>query len=107
PLTDQSRLVQNLALSYTSPGGWTETSAFFNKFGRRLTDVGVYGQPDVYEEGRVTLDASITQRLTRSLKLKFVGKNLTNTTQLKTQGGKIREEFTTGTAFAIALGFGE
>ena len=107
PLTDQSRLVQNMALSYTSPGGWTETSAFFNKFGRRLTDVGVYGQPDVYEEGRVTLDASITQRLTRSLKLKFVGKNLTNTTQLKTQGGKIREEFTTGTAFAIALGFGE
>lgn len=107
PLTDQSQLVQNLGLFYTSRSNWTEASFFFNKFGRRLTDVGIYGQPDVYEEGRVTLDAALTQRLTRSLKLKVVGKNLTNTRQLKTQGAKVREDFTTGSSFTVALGFGE
>jgi len=107
PLTDQSQLVQNFALFYTSPSSRTETSLFFNKFGRRLTDVGVYGQPDVYEEGRVTFDAALTQRLSRSLKLRFVGKNVTNARQLKTQGGKVREDFTTGSSFTIALGFGD
>ncbi|MDZ4805256.1 MAG: TonB-dependent receptor [Candidatus Eisenbacteria bacterium] len=107
PLTDQSRLVQNLALFYTSRSSRTEASFFFNKFGRRLTDVGVYGQPDVYEEGRVTLDASLSQRLGRALKLKIVGKNITNTPQRKTQGGKVREDFTTGSSFGISLGFGD
>ncbi|HEX7878628.1 MAG TPA: TonB-dependent receptor [Candidatus Eisenbacteria bacterium] len=105
PLTDQSGVVGNLALFYTGPR--SEASVYFNHFGRRLTDVGVYGQPDVYEEGRLAIDAAFSQRLGRSLKLKLVAKNVTNSTQLKTQGGRVREEFATGAGYGLSLSFGD
>jgi hypothetical protein len=107
PLVDQSEFVANAALFYTSPGRSTELSLYYNDFGRRLTDVGVYGQPDIYEEGRKTLDVAVTQRISSRFKLKAVGKNLTDAAVEKTQAGKLRERYRVGSSFGLSLTMGD
>lgn len=107
PLADQSPWVGNAALFYTSPGSWTELSLYYNAFGRRLTDVGIYGAPDIYEQARRSVDMAWTQRLSRGLKLKFTGKNLTDTPVRKKQGDAFREDYRTGSAFSLSFTVGD
>lgn len=103
PLEGQSPYVANFGLYYTSPAGRTELSFYYNSFGRRLTGVGIYGQPDIYERARTTLDLVATHKLTPGLRLKLAGKNLSNAKRIIDQGGLIRESAQSGSTFSISL----
>jgi hypothetical protein len=106
PLEGQSPYVFNLALFYTSKGGGTELSAFYNWYGRRLQGVGIQGQPDIYEREQKTLDLVAARKLSRKLKLKLAAKNLTGEQPTVEQGGRIRERYEPGVSWSMGLSIG-
>ena len=107
PMADQSPWVGNVALFYASPDARTELSVYYNAFGRRLTDVGIYGAPDIYEQSRATIDLAWTQRVARSVKLKLAGRNLSDQPVRKKQGEAVRESYRTGASWSLALSVGD
>ncbi len=56
PLEGQSPYVANLQLGYSSPEGTHETALSFNISGKRIVQVGIDTQPDVYEQPAPSLD---------------------------------------------------
>jgi TonB-dependent receptor len=106
PLEGQSPYVLNLALYYASRSGGTEVSAFYNRYGRRLSGVGIQGQPDVFDRPQASLDLTATRRLAGSMKLKMAVKNLTNEDQVVEQGDRIRELYRSGVSWAMGLSLG-
>ncbi|GIX38928.1 MAG: hypothetical protein KatS3mg127_2167 [Silanimonas sp.] len=56
PLEGQSPYVVNLQLGYSSPTGTHETALSFNISGKRIVQVGIDTQPDVYEQPAPSLD---------------------------------------------------
>ncbi len=106
PLEGQSKYVTNIGLFYTSPQGGMELSLFANSYGRRLTGVGVQGQPDVFERSRTTMDATAGWRISRTFKLKWSGKNLTDAPVVVEQGHSIREKRNPGASYSLGLTVG-
>ena len=75
PLQGQSSYVLNTGLFYSTAEGGTTASLLYNISGRRLSGVGVYGLPDIYEEPRSVIDMTIAHNL-RGAKLKLSLENL-------------------------------
>lgn len=71
PLFGQSPYVVNLGLSYFHPRTGTGATLLFNRFGRRLDALGTTGIPDIYEESRSQVDATVEQPLGRGLAVKL------------------------------------
>lgn len=87
PMQGQSDYIANLTLQYTDSVGGLSASLVGNAFGDRIvrygtTIEGTGGRlvqiPHVYEKGRLTLDAKLTQRVGRRTTLSLSGRNLTN-----------------------------
>ncbi|MCK6545477.1 TonB-dependent receptor [Myxococcota bacterium] len=78
-LTSESRALQgqspyavNAQLGYDDPDAGSSVTVLFNVFGPRISDVGVLGVPDVFEQPQPALDVVVKQKLERfdlSLKL--------------------------------------
>jgi TonB-dependent receptor len=58
PLVGQAPYVVNAGLNYAGPSG-IEAGVFFNRFGERIDAAGGAGVPDIYEQPRNVLDASL------------------------------------------------
>lgn len=58
PLEGQASYVLNMGLNYADPAGF-QAGVFLNRFGARLTAAGGLGIPDIYEQPRNALDASV------------------------------------------------
>lgn len=58
PLEGQAPYVLNAGINYGNPSGF-EAGVFLNRFGARLTAAGGLGLPDIYEQPRNALDATI------------------------------------------------
>jgi hypothetical protein len=50
PMQGQSPFVANLQLGYRKPDNSLEATLLYNVFGRRISQVGVFGAPDIYEQ---------------------------------------------------------
>jgi outer membrane receptor protein involved in Fe transport len=109
PLVGQSRYIINAIAEWAKPS-WRSNARFYvNSVSRRLTDVGTFGLPDVYQERMVLLDAVYELSLTESRRwtLRFSAENLSNNEYRSTQadflvrGFKIGRTFTVGTSFSI------
>lgn len=105
PLEGQSPYVGNLGLFYTTPGG-TELSFFYNTYGRRLTGVGIYGQPDIYERPQSTFDVTAARRFGDGLKVKLSAKNITNSAKVTEQGERVRDSSESGSQYSLSVTFG-
>lgn len=76
PLEGQAPYVLNLGLSYATWNRW-EAGLFLNRFGERLTAAGGSGLPDIYEQPRNALDATLTFPLFRQgVQVKIKATNL-------------------------------
>ena len=62
-------------------------SLVYHITGDKIREVGILGQPDVYDEAYGELDFTYTRFLTDNLTLNFKGKNLLNRMRETTQGG--------------------
>ncbi len=106
PLLGQSRYIVNSIVEWTRPK-WRSTARFdANYVSRRLSDVGTFGLPDIYQEGNTFLDFSYQYSITENggWALKFTGENLANNHYHWTQGGILQRSYRLGRTFSIGLG---
>jgi len=102
PLAGTSRHLFN-AFAEAFTGG-TSVRVLFNAFSQRIADVGSLGLPDIYEEGRPTVDVVFTQRFER-FNVRFTVDNITNQTVRYVQSDEIQREYTYGRMFMFSFGF--
>jgi len=102
PLAGTSRHLAN-AFAEAFTGG-TSVRVLVNAFSERIADVGSLGLPDIYEEGRPTIDVVFTQRFDE-FNVRFTVDNITNQTVRYTQSSEIQREYTYGRMFMFSVGF--
>ncbi len=103
PLAGQSSNLFN-AFAEIAAGPAT-VRLLYNFFGDRISDVGSVGLPDIYEEGRGTLDMVVSARLGRRLSLRVSADNLTDADYELTQGGLPQRTYRLGRTFTVNFGF--
>lgn len=105
----QSPYTINLGLFYDNYELGTSVNLLYNKFGRRISEVGNNGFNDIYEDGNDVIDFSVSKRLFERFEVKFTVKDLLNQEKLYTQEitgiEKIVRKYESGTRFALTLGY--
>lgn len=104
-LQGQSPYVANLMLGYDNLDMGTEVNLSYNVFGRRISEVGIAGTPDIYEEPVNRVDAVISQEITPTVKLKFAAKNLLDPEVEYTQGDLVQRHYKLGRSFSIGASY--
>ena len=82
-LAGQSKNLFNMTFEGTAKG--FAARILFNYAGDRISDVGADGAPDIFEEGRGSLDFVLSQRI-KGLNVRLTMENLTDSEFLFTQG---------------------
>jgi len=107
PLQGQSDFVVNSILSYQNSEIGLNTSMAYNRFGKRLTNVGLGGTPNIFEQGRNDLFLSISKNIMSTYKIKLSISNLLddNFKTIQTfKGGTFTDsEFKLGRTFKLAF----
>lgn len=76
----------------------------FNSFSNRISDVGSFGLPDIFEEGRSTIDAAVSKTIGR-VRLRLSAENLTDAEIRFMQGPtNAHRVFTLGRSYALQVG---
>jgi hypothetical protein len=77
-----------------------------NYVSRRLSDVGTFGLPDIYQEGNTFLDLSYQYSITENgnWTLKFTGENLADNHYRWRQGDILQRSYRIGRTFSIGMG---
>ncbi len=101
-LLGQAPYVLNLGLTYDAPNEASAT-VLLNSVGRRITEVGLGGLPDAYEQPRTALDFALEYPLFRNAALRFEGENLLDAGTEIRQGELTRVRYKTGRS--LSLGF--
>jgi hypothetical protein len=99
----QSPYLINAILFFEPFDAKTQMSLLYNKYGRRISKVGVDNFPDVFEQGRESLEFSWTQTLATGLKAKFTARNLTSAEKVETQGGLIVKRVETPASYSLGV----
>jgi hypothetical protein len=105
PLAGQSPYIFNFAVDYLNEKSRTKARLLYNVFGARISQVGQLGLPDVYEQPRHQIDATITQGIGANLDLKLSVENLLNTPVRFTMGDSgdaIVNRYRVGTSFWLS-----
>lgn len=105
PLQGQSPYVANMMISYENIESGTDASLSWNVFGERISEVGIAGTPDIYEEPVNRLDMVIAQRLTSTIKIKLSCKNLLDPEIQFTQGDKIQRSYKSGRSYSLGASY--
>jgi outer membrane receptor protein involved in Fe transport len=108
PLEGQAPYVLNLGLNYVNLGGW-EAGVFFNRFGERMSAAGGSGLPDIYEQPRNALDASLSFPLPQGVRVKLKGTNLLDAEYRFQQSDngitRIQRLYSTGRTISVGLSY--
>ena len=100
PLAGQSPYVVNLALDWEHPGTKFRARILYNVYGARISQVGQNGLPDVFEQPRHLVDASVGQGFGEHVELKLSLENLFNAPVRFSQGDSgifLTSRYLTGT----------
>lgn len=103
PLQGQSPYVANVQLGYRSEDGRLETTLLYNVFGERISQAGVQGIPDVYEQPFHQLDLVFSWAFAERWKMKAQGRNLLNPEVEYTQGDLPTLAYRRGREFGVSL----
>ena len=78
PLQGQCPYIVNISVGFEDPNWGISSAVAYNIFGRRLSEVGNHGVPDVYEQPRGQLDATFSRTVANHFKFSVSAKNLLN-----------------------------
>jgi len=103
PLQGQSPYVANLQLSWQPEDGESEATLLYTIAGRRISEVGVRGIPDVYEEPAGQLDFVFARNLWTDWKIKVRLRNLLDPPVEFTVGDEFRRAYSRGREVNVSL----
>lgn len=103
PLQGQSEYIANFQLGYENLDRDTSATLVFNTAGERISQVGITGLPDVYEQPFNQLDFILSQGFRDRWTFKLRAKNLLDESVEFTQGDEIVREYKKG--IELSLGF--
>jgi outer membrane receptor protein involved in Fe transport len=107
PLLGQSRYIFNAIGEWNRPSLRSSARFYANYVSRRITDVGTFGLPDIYQEGNVFLDFnySYTFREKSRWSMKFNAENLGDNKYRWTQGTFNQRQYQLGRTFTVGVGY--
>lgn len=103
PLQGQSPYVVNAQLGYDNVDIGLNATLLYNVSGPRISDVGLSGQPDIYEQQFHQLDLVIKQKLKKDFQIGFKAKNLIDLPVEFSQGDHVTETYKKGREFSLSL----
>ncbi|MEJ7597257.1 MAG: TonB-dependent receptor [Kofleriaceae bacterium] len=102
PLYGQSPFLVNANLGFTDPR-YLDINLLYNVVGRRISDVGIEGLPDTYEQPLHRVDLVAARKLRADLRLKLSVSNLLNQRVLLQQDSITVNSYAPGVSFALGL----
>lgn len=103
-LQGQSPYVINLTLGYDNADKGWQGNMLYNVFGKRISEVGAQGLPDVYEQPRHQLDFNVKKKHGK-FTYKFSAKNLLDSKVLYKQDTGVFREHRAGRSFSLGLSY--
>jgi outer membrane receptor protein involved in Fe transport len=106
-LLGQSRYIFNAIFQWTKPKLRSDAKFYANYVGRRVSDVGTFGVPDIYQEGNTFLDFVYRYSFDEKGKwnLRFEAENLANNEYRWTQGDFLQRSFRLGRTFQVGISY--
>jgi outer membrane receptor protein involved in Fe transport len=107
PLLGQSRYIANGIVEWRRPK-WRSDAKFFTNFvSRRISDVGSFKLPDIYQEGNTFLDFAYQYTVDEKGKwnIRFEGENLGDNDYRWTQGPFVQRDYHLGRTFQIGVSY--
>ena len=107
PLVGQSRFIANFAAEWVKPSLRSQARFLVNSVSSRITDVGTFGLPDIYQAGNTTLDFVYQFQIRGDGKwnLRLTGENLANSQNKWTQGSFVQRSYRPGRTFSVGTSF--
>ena len=107
PLVGQSRYIFNIIAEWRRPQLRSNARFYVNTVSRRITDVGTFRLPDIYQERNVLLDFVYELNVNESgkWKVRFSGENLSDNTYRQTQSTFVVRELKIGRTFSIGTSY--
>jgi len=107
PLLGQSRYIANGILEWRRPKWRSDAKFFANYVSRRISDVGSFKLPDIYQEGNTFLDFAYQYSMDEKGKwnIRFEGENLGDNDYRWTQGPFVQRDYHLGRTFQIGLNY--
>lgn len=103
PMQGQSPYIVNTQFGYLNEDRGIEATLLFNRSGRRISQVGVQGQPDVYEEAFDALDFQFRRSFANDWRWTLRLRNLLDPKVDYTQGGFSTREYRRGREVLFSL----
>lgn len=103
-LQGQSPYAVNASLGYDRPDHGFQANVLYNVFGRRISEVGAQGLPDVFEQPRHQLDFNIKKKFAQ-FTLKASAKNLLDSEIQFKQRERIFREYKAGRSFSLGISY--
>jgi outer membrane receptor protein involved in Fe transport len=107
PLLGQSRYIMNAIVDWARPA-WRSNAKFSaNSVSRRISDVGTFSVPDIYQERNTFLDFTYQFTFDEQGRyaLRFNAENLLDNTYRWTQGPFLQRRFQVGRTFSVGFGY--
>ena len=101
-MAGQSPYVVNVNVGYAR-ADVGELTVLYNVIGARITDVGIEGLPDTYEQPLHRLDLVASRQLAHGLRLKLTAANLLDQRVRLEQGGVLVSAYDPGVTFGLGL----
>jgi outer membrane receptor protein involved in Fe transport len=107
PLVGQSRFIYNIIADWTKPQLRSSARFFVNSVSRRITDVGTFQLPDVYQERNTFLDFVYQFNIRENGKwtMRFSAENLSDNRYRYTQADFLVRDFRIGRTFTIGTSY--
>ncbi len=105
PLQGQCPYIVNVSVGYDDPNWGISSALAYNIFGRRLSEVGNHGVPDVYEQPRGQLDASFSRTVANHFKFSVSAKNLLDPYVHYKIGEETYVEYKIGRSFSFGISY--
>jgi len=105
PLQGQCPYIVNVSVGFEDPNWGISSAIAYNIFGRRLSEVGNHGVPDVYEQPRGQLDVSFSRTVANYFKFSISAKNLLDPYVHYKIGDATYLEYKLGRAFSFGISY--
>jgi hypothetical protein len=102
-MVGQAPYVVNGGLTWTHPTTDASATVLFNRVGERITEAGESPLPDVVEQPRNVLDASLRFPLFRTLSARIDAKNVLDADYVISQGGVTRQSYRAGRVLSVGF----